>query len=1100
MHLISNMRSARNNNLVLLLNVIDQIIRNRLDPAYNPTFQRYYLDPYYYGRQISPLDLVVRALYCAWTNSPLKSAYVYDFSSTYEKIENSGYIWICAELAKNLLSNENVVNLKRKKFEETISEAEKCGIHQFLFDAKCKVANWKRTVDNLINFIPHELPSPKTKTKHKSKTKSRLVWFISVNNGSCDLTPKEQVLGAKGQYSRGKPISLNRLKEKGPTLGFLTSQDIELCSCINIKTYFSRGYPKTDSFFDTGKALKIIIDHPLVFSEDAVEPVGITKGLPELSIIRDKQNLRLSFIPKIANNDSLWVEQVNPNLVKVYDLDYNQLEIAQNLRDEVIAPISGLKHIQKAIKKISGIVTIQTDVEGATTEGPASEIEADRTLHVQLRPIGNGLKIQIMVRPFGNRGPYFRPGKGGTSVIASVDGKNIQSKRDLSYEQELCLVLIKNCPALNETGSYDWHLDDLEDALDFLQELNSFVDQAKDKSSHHNHKIVIEWPEGKSISLTNPISTDSMHYRIKKDTDWFEANGKLVIDKTTTLELQKLLELVNHSSTKFIALSQNRYLHLTDNFRRMLNELNVYSEKSKNGIKIHSLAALALGDFTEGAKSVKADKSWSLNFKRLDEVETLRPEVPSTFQGELRDYQVEGTQWLMRLAHLRVGACLADDMGLGKTIQALAFILSRAHEGPTLVIAPTSVSFNWSNETERFAPTLNPIFFASSQRQKVISSLKPYDILICSYGLLSTETKSLSKVKWKTVILDEAQAIKNATTKRSKAAMSLQGEFKMLLTGTPIENHLGELWNLFRFINPGLLGPETSFTQKFTVPIEQKNDRNQRIALKKLIQPFTLRRLKTQVLNELPEKTEIVLHVELSTEEASFYEALRLNALENISNSEANEGQQSMKILAEITRLRQACCNPRLVTPEVDIPSSKMELISEIITELVENNHKALVFSQFVGHLSIVREYLENLKGDQKIGYQYLDGKTPAKERVKSIDAFQAGQGNLFLISLRAGGLGLNLTAADYVLHLDPWWNPAVEDQASDRAHRIGQHRPVTVYRFVTRNTIEEKIIDLHSTKRNLAGDLLSGSDKTGKISTKELLKLIRKGPEGEVH
>jgi len=257
-----------------------------------------------------------------------------------------------------------------------------------------------------------------------------------------------------------------------------------------------------------------------------------------------------------------------------------------------------------------------------------------------------------------------------------------------------------------------------------------------------------------------------------------------------------------------------------------------------------------------------------------------------------------------------------------------------------------------------------------------------------------------------------------------------------------------------------------------------------------MISPFILRRLKSQVLDELPPRTEVVLQVEMSPEETALYEVMRREAVESLEQDNSPVGQKHMKILAKIMKLRQACCHPRLVVPNSALTSSKLTLFGEVVEELLENSHKALVFSQFVSHLALISDYLKQ-KG---IEYRYLDGSTPPKERRREVEAFQAGQGSLFLISLRAGGVGLNLTAADYVLHMDPWWNPAVEDQASDRAHRIGQQRPVTVYRLVTKNTIEEKILKLHGTKRDLANSLLDGSDISGRMSADELLNLIREG------
>jgi SNF2 family DNA or RNA helicase len=429
-------------------------------------------------------------------------------------------------------------------------------------------------------------------------------------------------------------------------------------------------------------------------------------------------------------------------------------------------------------------------------------------------------------------------------------------------------------------------------------------------------------------------------------------------------------------------------------------------------------------------------------------------------------------------------------MGLGKTLQTLAVMLMVATEGPILAIAPTSVCMNWISEAQRFAPTLNPIQFGSGKRQVVLDELKSFDLVVCSYGLLQQEEVAdmLANVDWKMIVLDEAQSIKNFATKRSQAAMNLKSDFKLLTTGTPIENHLGELWNLFRFINPGLLGSLDHFNQKYANAIERGHDKIARDRLRKLIQPFILRRTKNQVLQELPSRTEITLQVELSQQEMVFYEALRREAIAKIEESEAQAGQKHLQVLAEIMKLRRACCNTQLVKPEIALPSAKLQMFDEVLTELLDNNHKALVFSQFVDHLGFIRTYLE----ENNITYQYLDGSTLIKDRKKRVDAFQAGEGDVFLISLKAGGTGLNLTAADYVIHMDPWWNPAVEDQASDRAHRMGQQRPVTIYRIVAKNTIEEKIVQLHQQKRDLADSLLEGTELSSKMTTDDLIQMIQ--------
>ena len=437
-------------------------------------------------------------------------------------------------------------------------------------------------------------------------------------------------------------------------------------------------------------------------------------------------------------------------------------------------------------------------------------------------------------------------------------------------------------------------------------------------------------------------------------------------------------------------------------------------------------------------------------------------------------------------------------MGLGKTVQALAVLLDRAPNGPALVVAPTSVIANWADEARRFAPTLNVKFYVGpvALRAELLDAPGPFDLYVTTYGVLQNDVEQLAAVRWHSAVLDEAQAIKNPAAKRSRAARAVPADFRMVTTGTPIQNNLLDLHSLFSFINPGLLGSLAQFRARFAVAIERDANTDIQARLRRLIAPFVLRRLKTDVLDDLPERTEITLHVEMSAEEATLYEALRQRAVEQLEaarseDSDVGEGARRVQVLAHLMRLRLACCSPRLVLDSGASsapPSSKLATFAATLDELLQNRHKVLVFSQFVMHLKLVEEHLQSAG----VAYQYLDGSTPAKARAERINAFQSGQGDVFLISLKAGGVGLNLTAADYVIHMDPWWNPAVEDQASDRAHRIGQTRPVTVYRLVTEGTIEEQIVDLHHRKRDLADQLLEGTDAPGRLNADELLDLLR--------
>jgi len=364
------------------------------------------------------------------------------------------------------------------------------------------------------------------------------------------------------------------------------------------------------------------------------------------------------------------------------------------------------------------------------------------------------------------------------------------------------------------------------------------------------------------------------------------------------------------------------------------------------------------------------------------------------------------------------------------------------------------------------------------------------NVVLVSYQMLQMDAEPFANIRWATLVLDEAQAIKNAAAKRSQAVFELNAAFRLALSGTPIENRLAELWSIMRACNPGLLGSLSRFNERFAGPIERQRDKTAQRQLRRLIAPFILRRTKSQVLDDLPPRTELILKVQADAAEQAHYEALRRDTLISAERSLAGDapGQAHLNILAGLTRLRRAACDPRLVTPTLSFVGAKVQAFGELAAELVANGHKALVFSQFVDFLGLLKAPLDAAG----IAYQYLDGSTPSAERTKRVDAFQAGQGDLFLISLKAGGFGLNLTVADYVVIADPWWNPAAEDQASGRAHRMGQQRPVTVYRLVNQGTLEEKILTLHRDKRELADLLLEGNETVHVPQAEELLALMR--------
>ena len=989
----------------------------------------------------------------------------------YEKAERAGYYWLAEQFGDLLIR----VKLGDRQDEASAELRAELASPDALAEIIRVKDPWETALDALIGLQPQ----PQEKSAGKPEAKKRLAWFLTwYSSRNWLLQPREQKITASGDWSKGRPIALKRLYGTLEEFDYLTEQDRQVCA--QMKRYSSGPYGNTDYRF-VPIALKFLVGHPCVFWDDeSGTRLEVVAGEPELRVKKGKsQQLTIELVPPLpAERDIVPIKETPTRLkVIVITTEHRRIGSVLGSKNKLRVPVAAKERVLQAIAAVSGIVAVQSDIGGASN---LREVPAESKPHFQILPAGEGLKVSARVRPFAGDGPYFLPGKGSATAIAEVAGERVQTHRDLRAEKHRLADVLSACPVLaaqEEDGS-EWIVPEPEACLETLLELQDL-----------GEAVAVEWPEGEKLRVSHRADVRNFQLGLTGGRNWFAVDGKLQLDNNLVLDMQQLLELLAQTPGRFLPLGDGQFLALTQAFRKRLEELRVFASKRGKSFGLHPLAAHAIQDFAEEVGELKADKHWRDRVRRLREMEELQPQVPSTLQAELRDYQEEGFCWLARLAYWGVGACLADDMGLGKTLQALALMLTRAPKGPTLVVAPTSVCANWEAEAQKFAPTLNPIAFGSGDRQQLLDRLQPFDMLICSYGLLQQEDVAamLARVQWETVALDEAQAIKNSTTKRSRAAMALQAEFKLILTGTPIENHLGELWNLFQFINPGLLGSLESFNQRFALPIERDKDKPARDRLKKLVQPFLLRRRKSQVLEELPPRTEIALRVELSAEEMAFYEALRQEAVAKISSSEAAAGERHLQVLAEIMRLRRACCHPRLVDAKVALPSAKLECFGEVLTELLENHHKALVFSQFVDHLQIAREFLDG----QNISYQYLDGSTRASDRRKRVSAFQAGEGDVFLISLKAGGTGLNLTAADYVIHLDPWWNPAVEDQASDRAHRIGQQRPVTIYRLVAAGTIEEKIIDLHRHKRDLADSLLAGADVGAKLSTDELLALM---------
>jgi SNF2 family DNA or RNA helicase len=926
--------------------------------------------------------------------------------------------------------------------------------------------DWEKSLNLLLG-----LKSLAPKETSNSESKVRIVYYFNPKHEY--IQPVLQTRQAKG-WSVGRNIALKTLSE-GKIQG-MTPHDLRVAQTIK----HSKDYYYSEQYVFPKDVFPALIAHPYIFLANSNDiPVEFVAAQPIVKVTKSSNGYMLS--TDVENySEKIFLQKETNTRYKVYELTPQQIQILQIIVEQkIIVPEAGKEKLIALLGTFSaqGLDVHSDLLASESVQTTVKEVPADSRIRVQLLPFGDGLKAELFVKPFGTHPPYTKPGKGGKVLISNEKDIQLQVKRNLKAEvdnENLLMNEIQSLESLtitNDLIAFDNPLDSLH-LLDIL--------------SKYPQASVIEWPEGERYKIRATANFNQLHLKLKSNMNWFDLQGELKVDEDTVISLQQLLSLTAKGHNRFIELSSGEFIALSRELKKQLDALYLYTTTSKDEVRLNKFASVALDDFFDNVSDLKTDKAWKQFRERLNN-NLNEIAVPSILQAELRNYQEEGFRWMAYLAEWEGGACLADDMGLGKTIQTLALLLHRAAVGPALVICPVSVIGNWISEAERFAPTLRikTLGNSTNNRQEIIRTLEAGDLLIASYGLLQSEEKLFSEPSFATAVLDEAHAIKNYATKTSKASMQLKATFRIVLTGTPIQNHLGEIWNLFNFTNPGLLGSLQHFTDTFIKPEDEKA----RKYLKKLITPFILRRTKSAVLDELPSKTEIVKKIQLSNEEMAFYEALRRQAIENLTGDDnKNPGTKQIQVLAEITKLRQASCNPLLIDKDIRIPSSKLATFLEIANELKENRHRALVFSQFVSHLSIVRKALDK----QGVIYQYLDGSSSQPEREKSVRKFQNGEGDLFLISLKAGGLGLNLTAADFVIHLDPWWNPAIEDQASDRAHRIGQTRPVTIYRLVAENTIEEKIIQLHNTKRDLAESLLEGSDQSARLSVNELIALIK--------
>lgn len=566
--------------------------------------------------------------------------------------------------------------------------------------------------------------------------------------------------------------------------------------------------------------------------------------------------------------------------------------------------------------------------------------------------------------------------------------------------------------------------------------------------------------------------------QVRSGIDWFELHGGVEFGDRVA-HLPELLAAVRRGENR-VELGDGTFGLLPQEWLKQYGLLAGLGAAHEDHLRFTRTQVGLLDALLATQPEVQCDALFARARDELRSFAGIQPaEPPAGFEGELRPYQKEGLGWLNFLRRFGFGGCLADDMGLGKTVQVLALLEGRRalrgkpRKSPSLVVVPKSLIFNWQQEAARFAPRLRVLDHTGILRQKGHAHFGSYDLILTTYGTLRNDAADFKDVRFDYLILDEAQAIKNAGSVSAKAARLLQGDHRLAMSGTPIENHLGELWSLFEFLNPGMLGGASVFQS--TGSGARNPEEGTRKLLAQALRPFLLRRTKEQVLKDLPPKVEQTLYCELESKQRKLYDELRAHYRDSLLKRIARDGigRAKIQILEALLRLRQAAIHPGLIDKSrTGEPSAKLDMLLPQLREVLDEGHKTLVFSQFTGMLAILREHLDR----EGIAYEYLDGQT--RDRRACVERFQNKPDcKLFLISLKAGGLGLNLTAAQYVFLLDPWWNPAVEAQAIDRAHRMGQTNRVFAYRLIARNTVEEKVLELQNTKRNLADAIVNADN-----------------------
>lgn len=801
----------------------------------------------------------------------------------------------------------------------------------------------------------------------------------------------------------------------------------------------------------------ILMEHESVFVdyENQVVPLRVHRQLPDLhfSISQsDEQSFDIN-----QHNLSLYTDMNGRGRV-LYDKEGNVFMVPREHQQAVMKTFDGFARREQLTLPVSHLQSVMDTVLPTIRSIGDVDFDAKVVSRINEHPLDKRVYLDYVGKQFIIR---IELGYGKTVINPLSD-----HVRNLPEGQALVRQFSEEQKFLrNFSKRFYFHRDG---ELRILREVDMFRFITEDLNRIRKVARVFTSERFESKQIVKPKEV-TQNIRISQNNDFLEYS--IEIEGVSREELSKVLRAYKEKK-KYYVLNDGNFLLLKDlkmeAVESVAKTFGIKSKAFKDTIELPMTAAYYLEHHMAEQADINRSEAFENLVSAIKEPDLTVFDVPESLKDTLRDYQTTGFNWLCSLAKLNMGGILADDMGLGKTLQVLSYILHQKEKGnkkSILIIAPTSLIYNWASEIEKFTPSLTYkiVHGAKDEREKMIKEAEE-DIIITSYALIRRDEVHYREKAFMSIILDEAQHIKNDGSVGAKAVKRLKANHKFALTGTPVENHLGEFWSIFDFVLPGHLGTRLRFRTNFEKPIVQDGNQEQAASLLKLIDPFILRRLKKDVLDELPEKMESVQYVSMTTEQEQIYAATVAGVKEE--NADQPFNQVRMKYLAALTRLRQICSHPSSYLDNYYGESGKLDALRELLSELNSGGHRTLVFSQFT---SVLKVLMENLNVDAF----YLDGSTPIEQRHEMINRFNEGERDVFFISLKAGGTGLNLVGADTVIHFDPWWNPAVEDQASDRVYRIGQQRKVHIIKLITKDTIEEKILKLQDRKKALIDQVI---------------------------